>query len=231
MKLRLITMLFCAAAQICGAISSLAADLTPRPPVVMEATDQDWQRWIVRLRVLGIQSGGSTSISAAGMPVPGAEATISRNLLPELDVSYFLTPNVAASINATASSHKITGAGSAVSHGVLGRMTVLAPAMTLQYHLTDFGSFKPYLGIGGTMAVFINQKDGALNDFKVNHAPGAVFQAGLDWMIGGNWGINVDVKKYILRTTATGFLLGAAPVRSEINSDPWLIGAGLAYRF
>jgi outer membrane protein len=81
------------------------------------------------------------------------------------------------------------------------------------------------------MAVFINQKDGALNDFKVNHAPGAVFQAGLDWMIGGNWGINVDVKKYILRTTATGLLLGAAPVRSEIISDPWLVGAGLAYRF
>ncbi len=214
---------------IAGAVPSNAADKA-LPPVVAKPGEVDFHRWIVRLRATGVWSGRAKSIWAGGVLVPGAEANVSHNILPELDVSYFLTRDIALSFNATASRHTITGAGTIEGLGVLGRATVMAPALTVQYHLPGLGAFKPYVGVGGTQAFYFNQKDGALTNFKIRNAPGAVFQLGLDWMVTQHWGINIDVKKYLLQPSSTGSL-GPIPVNTKIRSDPWLAGIGIAARF
>lgn len=218
-------------ALVMGVAPAQSADMAGAPaPVIVKTGDMDWPRWIVRLRATGVWSGGTKTIWAGGGLVPGGEAKVSRNVLPELDVSYFLTRNFALSVNATASRHGITGAGTIGALGVLGRATVMAPALTLQYHLTGLGPLKPYVGAGGTHAFYFNHKNGALQNFKIGNTPGAVLQVGVDWMFTEHLGLNIDLKKYYFHPTSTG-TLGPVPVSARIRSDPWLAGVGLSARF
>jgi outer membrane protein len=59
---------------------------------------------------------------------------------------------------------------------------------------------------------------------------GAAVQIGFDYMIDRHWGINVDVKKLYLRPDWEGTINGAA-FTGKVNLDPWLIGAGITYKF
>jgi len=43
--------------------------------------------------------------------------------------------------------------------------------------------------------------------------------------------VNFDVKKYILRPTYNATVNGTIPVSGTAVIDPWIIGAGVTYRF
>jgi outer membrane protein len=43
--------------------------------------------------------------------------------------------------------------------------------------------------------------------------------------------VNVDVKKFILRPTYNATVNGTIPVSGTATIDPWIIGAGVTYRF
>jgi outer membrane protein len=60
-------------------------------------------------------------------------------------------------------------------------------------------------------------------------APAA--QIDFDYMIDRHVGLNVDVKKIWLRPDWDGTLGGVVPVTGKVNLDPWLVGAGLTYKF
>ena len=92
--------------------------------------------------------------------------------------------------------------------------------MTFQYHFTDLGAFKPYVGIGGNYTYFYENElaNGTLN-IKDNSWGGAL-QVGADYMVNKNWSLNLDVK-YVwmdtdVRLTSTGATLGT------LDIDPWL---------
>ncbi len=137
-----------------------------------------------------------------------------------------------------------TGALSAAlaSTGTIGKTWLLPPTLMLQYHFTDFGAFKPYVGAGVNYTMFFSQSSagamapgGALayNRFSVAPAAGVALQVGFDYMINRNWGINVDVKKIFLKSTfkytdTTGLL---ATTSGRVTIDPWLISTGITYRF
>ena len=99
----------------------------------------------------------------------------------------------------------------------------------MQYHLTNLGAFKPYVGAGINYTIFYNQDGkGSFSDIDVEDTFGFALQAGFDYMIDEHWGINFDVKKLFLEpewTANNGTLSGKA----ELN--PWLIGTGITYRF
>ncbi len=62
--------------------------------------------------------------------------------MPELDISYYFTPNLAAElILGTTFSNIETAARSLVS--ARWAHLVLPPTLTLQYHFTNFGAFHP----------------------------------------------------------------------------------------
>ena len=74
---------------------------------------------------------------------------------------------------------------------------------------------------------------------KLGGTIGTVVQFGADYMLNQNWGINFDVKRVMMEPTAYGTvwnytvspLLGPIPVRAKVNIDPWLVSAGITYRF
>ena len=206
---------------------AVAADLAQAPlePVSIEAltTRNPWQ---IRVRALGVITRDSGSIDG----VPGSDLSYSDTLIPELDISYFFTDNIAAELilgTTYANIHEDGAVGVPV-----GKAWLLPPTLTLQYHVTDFGAFKPYVGAGVNYTLFYNQteKPGFSNLDVKNHL-GAALQVGLDYMLDDNWGINVDVKKIFFKTGWSADHDTLGPLRGKAKIDPWLIGTGITYRF
>ncbi|MCK5934231.1 MAG: OmpW family protein [Fulvimarina manganoxydans] len=212
---------------------SAAADLTERdtyvaePPVMAEPISEAVTPWQVRVRGLGVITRDAGSVDG----IPGSDLDYSDSVIPELDISYYFTDNIAAELILGATRSTIHTDGSIAALGEAGSTWVLPPTLTLQYHFTNFGAFKPYLGAGVNYTIFFSEKDhGNFNDLKVDNAFGVALQAGFDYMVDDHWGFNADVKKLFLRPDWSANL-GTTPLSGKADLDPWLIGAGVTYRF
>lgn len=217
-------------AGLAGAFQAQAADIPSRAAVAPAPAIVAFNPWMVRVRGLYVVPSDNSKVFAGGALVPGGGTNISNTFVPELDITYFFTPNIAAELILGVTPHKATATGALAALGKLGSVTLLPPTLTLQYHFTNFGAFKPYVGAGVNYTVFFGEKDAALSNFKVTNRPGLALQAGVDIMFDRHWGLNFDVKKLYLRPEATG-LLGLTPVKAKLDLDPWIFGAGVTYKF
>ncbi|HET7888302.1 MAG TPA: OmpW family protein [Bradyrhizobium sp.] len=209
-----------------------AAPYYKAPPPVAD----EWNPWMIRLRALGVIPNDSGSVDQ----VPGSGVKVTNNLTPELDISYFFTRNIAAELILGVTRHDITGTGVAATNGLpVGSSWLLPPTLTLQYHFTDLGAFKPYIGAGVNYTVFFDQSAGnaanaagtVVTSSHLHNAFAPVVQVGFDVMINKHVGWNVDLKKLWLEPNWNGTLNGAVPVTGKVNLDPWLVGTGLTYKF
>ena len=82
-----------------------AADL-PAKAYYKAPVVEEWNPWMIRLRVLGVipENGGRVD------QVPGSSLKTSDSVVPELDISYFFTKNIAAELILGVTKHHITGA-------------------------------------------------------------------------------------------------------------------------
>lgn len=219
---------------------AFAADLgTPRLPVDSAVTATSFNPWMIRLRALAVVPSASGSVVS---PALGPNLGISNSVVPELDITYFFTKNIAAELILGVTPHDVSPrgglAGALGSTANIGRAWLLPPTLMLQYHFTDFGAFKPYVGVGLNYTFFFSTKSlGALaathDRFSIASNAGLALQVGFDYMIDRHWGVNVDVKKIFLRSNfrysdSTGV---NAPITGRATIDPWLISAGVTYKF
>ena len=116
--------------------------------------------------------------------------------------------------------------------GKIGSLKHLPPTLLAQYHFTNMGAFKPYVGAGINFTRFSSVRfDPAVRDaldpsIKKNSFGGAL-QVGFDYALDKHWSINVDVKKVFIKTDvrSAGTKVGTFKV------DPVLVGVGVGYRF
>lgn len=186
-----------------------------------EATDGAWdQTWMVRGRVIGLapsNDGGDVSI--------GGKINASTNVVPEVDVTYFLNRNIGFELIAATTQHSLH-ADKRPAELDLGDVRLLPPTLTAQYHV-PCGDWKPYVGAGLTYAHFYDETHPGWSSVKVDDAVGFAAQAGVDYAISGPWVANVDVKKIWVSTDATV----NGTVTAKANLNPWVVGAGVGYRF
>lgn len=205
-----------------------AADFAPySPPPTVEEAIEAASPWMIRVRVLGVITHNSGTIHGQ----PGVGLSYSDTVIPELDISYFFTDNIAVELILGTTYAKVKTNGAL---GVLdvGKTWLLPPTLTLQYHFTDFGAFKPYVGAGINYSIFYNQSNAAgFSNFDVKNEFGYALQAGFDYMFDKNWGVNFDVKKIFLDAKWTADNTGLGALSGKAKIDPWLIGAGITYRF
>lgn len=246
--------------------SAMAADLpsrkAPAPAPVVIDTFQPFQ---IRLRATAIVPDGKTNVydtygailplvalsGGAGSQIFGSGANVSTTVIPEIDVSYYFTKNIAIEAICCVSKHKVTGAG--VLQGLnIGSTWVFPPTVLLQYHFTNFGAFQPYIGVGVNFTAYFGAKGGnqfapfltpaglvgsnAITNLSVGPSWGVAGQVGFDYMINQNWGVNVDLKRILMEPTAYANVFNSAvgayiPVRAKVNIDPWVVSAGITYRF
>lgn len=225
------------AAALLGGVASqaLAADLPPKPAYKAAPMAEPFNPWMIRVRALGVLTRNSGNVDQ----VAGSGLATSDTVVPELDITYFFNKNWAAELILGVTKHHITGTGAAATNGLdVGKAWLLPPTLTLQYHFTNFGAFKPYIGAGVNYTVFFGQSAGNVangagvivtsSHLKNTFAPAA--QIGFDYMIDKHWGINVDVKKIWLRPEWDGNS-NVGALTGKVNLDPWLIGAGVTYKF
>lgn len=211
------------------ASSASAADIAPLMEAAPEAATEALASpspWQIRLRGLGVITHDSGSVDGAA----GSDLSYSDSVIPELDISYYLTDNIAAELILGTTYANIYGEGILSPLGKLGKTWVLPPTLTLQYHFTDFGAFKPYVGAGVNYTMFYSQKGDAASSLDVKNTFGTALQVGADYMVNEHWGVNFDVKKLFLNADFDATVGGSA-VSGKAKLDPWLIGAGVTYRF
>jgi outer membrane protein len=187
------------------------------------AQAQDTGNWIVRARAVRLDS-------ANGNTTPVPNLTINNKWLPEVDFTYFFTPNLAAELILTVPQKQTLRVGAAD----VGTFKHLPPTLTAQYHFTGLGGFRPYLGAGinytNISDVKLQAAAAALEVNSVNlkrNSFGLALQAGVDIPVGGGWLLNVDVKKVQIRTDV---LVDEGAV-GKFKVDPVLFGIGIGKRF
>lgn len=182
--------------------------------------------WLVRVRAVRIDTANKSEPIGA-LSVPADAIHVSDKTIPELDVSYFFTPNIAAELVLTyPQKHDVTVEGV----GKIGTFKHLPPTLTLQYHFTPAAQFRPYVGAGIN---FTNISDvnlavpgvGALNLDRTS--VGAAFGGGFDVVVGKNMTVNLDIKKVYISADVK---LGGTKI-SEVKVDPVLFGVGIGWRF
>lgn len=170
---------------------------------------------LVRARLLNLDPANKDT-------VPGLAVTVNSKVFPEVDFSYFLSPNLAAELVLTyPQKHKVYADGARI-----GNLKHLPPTLSLQYHLTDFGAFKPYVGAGLNYTRFMSVDLPAGLSLDKNSF-GLSLQAGLDYIIDNTWSVNVDVKKVQIDTD----LKSGGSKLGKVKVDPVLFSIGLGYKF
>jgi len=177
--------------------------------------------WQVRARAVHINPADkSDPILGVG---PSDLISVSSKTIPEVDISYFFTPNISAELVLTyPQKHTVYIDGESV-----GTFKHLPPTLLAQYHFTPSSQVSPYVGVGVNWTTFSKNKilDGA---GSLEHDSfGLALQAGLDYKLDKNWSLNVDIKKVQIRSDV---LLAGTKV-SKVKVDPVLFGVGVGYRF
>src|SRR5574344_2606815 len=115
-----------AAAALCALTSGAA----------MAQQHQQDGKWMVRARAVHLDSANKDSTPL--------DLSVNNKMIPELDISYFFTPNFAAELILTyPQKHNVRAGGAKI-----GSLKHLPPTLLAQYHFTNFGAFKPYVGAG-----------------------------------------------------------------------------------
>jgi outer membrane protein len=190
-----------------------AAMMAAGSAAMLPAPDANAQL-MVRGRLLNIMPQESSSPLNLG---------VSNEITPELDLSWFFTPNIAVELILATQRHTVTNSGANV-----GTVRHLPPTLLLQYHFNPTSNFKPYVGVGVNYTRFydVDLANGALTVDR--SSTGGAIQAGVDYRLSGNWYLNVDVKKIWIDTdvkTAAGAFV------SSLKIDPVVVGVGIGYKF
>ena len=183
------------------------------------AHGQEQSNWMVRVRALGV-----IPVESATVHPIGGDVSVDDGYMPEVDVTYFFTDHIAFEYPISTTRH-------AVGHsafGSLGKVSILAPTPTVQYHFTPDAKIKPYVGAGLNYTFFYNKDEVPGLPVDYDNGWGWALQAGVDIKVKGNWSLNMDVKRVFLKTEAK-VMSGA--VTADVTLDPWALGMGVGYRF
>lgn len=198
-----------AAAQIFGAL----------PASAQESTGMSGDHWQVRVRGIGVLPDDESTVNIGG------ETDVGDAFVPEVDFSYFFTKNIAAELILATAQHEVNYTGNVN----LGEAWILPPTLTAQYHFAPDQAFSPYVGAGINYSMFYSEDPGTgFTDLNIDGGFGYAAQAGFDYWVDDHWGLNLDVKKVWLNIDAQ---LNNNTIRADIDLDPWIVGAGVSYRF
>ncbi len=218
-------------------------------PALAQAEAGDW---VVRLRAADVSPNedsrlGKTVNNLLGAPVmsPGAELSVDNNWIPEFDVSYYFTKNIAAElILALGTRHDVSIKGDSagvVGNQNLGSVNLLPPTLTAQWHFNPDQMIDPYVGAGINYTNMLDRNlkgsSGAIagNKIKIDSDSwGYVLQAGVDINLKDGWLLNADVKYATIDTDVklNGAVTGGAWKKIDsLDIDPWVIGIGIGKKF
>lgn len=196
----------------------------------------------IQVKILGtgvLPDGKITSVDDPNGILGATDQTrLNDNVVPTIAVEYFASKNFSIETICCLTQHTVSGSAGAINGAeVVKHVLVLPATVTLKYHL-DAGPIKPYIGAGPALFFYLGEKPGALpvalgvDTIKMDNKAGVAVQAGFDVPINENgMGLSVDAKKYWVKTSAHYYAAGAEVLTTHHKVDPWVISAGVFFRF
>ena len=135
-------------------IAALLLSFSFQAQEIDRTLDNPWQ---FRLRGVVVSPDEKASIETIG-----GDADISTTVIPELDITYFFNKNWSLELILGTTEHDVEAIGTAAGNIDLGSVWLLPPTLTLQYHLTSLGNFKPYVGAGLNYTIFYGVEEGSV---------------------------------------------------------------------
>jgi len=200
---------------------AIAAAVAVFPALVPNAMAQagDKGDFIVRARALYLDPANKDNT--------GLNLSVNTKLFPEVDITYFLSPNLAAELVLTyPQKHDLRSNGANI-----GSLKHLPPTLTLQYHFTGM-SFRPYVGAGLNYTNLSSVKFApavttALGPTVSKNSFGLALDVGVDIPTGNGWLVNLDLKKVQIDTDVSSF----GKKVGTFKVDPVLFSVGIGKRF
>lgn len=197
--------------------------------------------WLIRVRGISVDPDSeSSALRSNGTSLPGTGVSVDDDVVPELDITYLMTPHWGLELILATSQHDVRAEGSLASLGKVVDARVLPPTLTLQYHFNPEGKFRPYIGAGLNFTLFYSETttaafDGAAggnSSVELDDSTGLAGQFGFDIGINESWFVNFDVKYIEIDTTATITTPGAlGTVEVDVDINPFVYGVGIGRRF
>lgn len=161
-------------------------------------------------------AGDGLTVSGVGTVKPDDNTQLG------IGVTHMLTDTVGIGVlGATPFKHDLLVAGTKV-----GTTRHLPPTVTVQYHPKMDGQLQPYVGAGVNYTQFYNETL-ALGDLELDESVGLALEAGLDYAISKNVGLNAAVWNVDIDTDAS---LGGTKL-GTVEVDPWVYMLGAYYEF
>ncbi|MFM7402693.1 MAG: OmpW/AlkL family protein [Erythrobacter sp.] len=196
----------------------------------------------IQIKVLGtavLTDGSITDINVNLPNMPANTNTRSNdNFTPTLAIEWFVTDNISIETIAGITQHDVDAtAGLPVGAELVSDAKLIPATVTVKYHF-DLGGVKPYVGAGPSYFLWVADDPGAatlplgVTETNLSNELGLALQAGIDVPLGDKgFGLSLDVKRYFVDTTARWFVGNTLAIETEHELDPWVISAGIAYRF
>ena len=198
-------------------------------------------RFQVKLMGSAVLPNGEISevlVDGIGLPA-GTQTAADDNYVPTLAIEYFVTPNVSVETICCVTQHDVEGRGGLAGAGLVSNANIIPATLTVKFHFGEDGGVRPYVGAGPTYFIFIDEKPGATasalgaTSQRMNDHFGLALQAGIDVPVNqSGLSVSLDAKRYFLSTSAHWFnAAGTEVLATRHRIDPWVLSAGLAYRF
>lgn len=186
-----------------------------------------------------LPDGAITDITTDGIGLPaGSQTEASDSVVPTVAIEYFLSPNFSIETICCVTPHDVRGDGALQGTELIDKAIILPASVTAKYHFGLGGGIKPYLGAGVTHFFIFSEGVGAdaaglgATDVDLSDEFGFLLQGGVDIPVNDRGlGLSLDAKRYFVGTTATFRAGDVVALQTDHDLDPWVVSAGLSYRF
>ncbi|MBY0337264.1 MAG: OmpW family protein [Acetobacteraceae bacterium] len=181
--------------------------------------------------VIGFGAIGVLPTNGGRVGLIGGTPTASNSASPQLDFSYFITPNIALNLIAASTQHDVSVRNSALGNVRLGSVWALPPTLTAQWHFLPRERISPYAGLGFNMTWFYGESGSLtppVNRARIRPSAGIALNAGVDYELTPNWLLNFDVKWIMMQPDVS---VNRGLIRATADINPFVVGASVRYRF
>jgi outer membrane protein len=184
---------------------------------------------------------GSPSVDIAGLvPTAVGGMKASDNITPTVAIEYFATPNVSIETIAGVTAHHVSAtAGSFKGVNLVNKIYIVPATLTVKYHVQLPYGIKPYVGAGPSLFLVVADEPSpelrgaglGVTRTKLTSELGVAVQGGVDIALGKGYSLSLDAKKYWVSTNATVYAGNTVALVTRNKLNPWVLSAGVAYRF
>ncbi|MFZ1743555.1 MAG: OmpW family outer membrane protein [Pontixanthobacter sp.] len=219
--------------------AALALALAAGISIPAQAQDDKGPLQIKLLGTAVLPDGKITDVRTdlVGLPA-NTQTKANNNVVPTIAVEYFFNDNFSLETICCVTQHDVDAVSGLPGAELVSDAKLIPATLMLKYHLNTEGGIKPYVGAGAAYFIFFNEKPGAttiglgVDDFNLTNEFGFALQAGVDIPVNDEGlALSLDAKRYFINTDATWYVAGTPVIETTHKLDPWVLSAGLAYRF